>query len=266
MSALGPTLSAVLQRDNFRCSACRTEIRPLLTVHHMVPKHLGGSDARSNLTTLCANCHRLVHWLSAGDRADVLRARGLGLDRVTASRVLLLARRIKARRQRELGRGRVQTSSLSLAEALRALAERNGFDRIEAAKMRHCVRRIFDAMRTEERRACSRRLVRNALFMSVNAGNHLVARIPAWDDVRTRLADDLLLIWPRDVKPSIWSVSHFRRIRGYGFARIPYTNIGLSWDECLNLTAADWKLYQKACDDALNLVRTRSWASNVRLG
>ena len=265
MSALGPVQGNVLRRDRHECTACRNAVRPLLAVHHMVPVHLGGSDSIANLTTLCANCHRLVHWLATGDRIDSLGARGLGLGKAAVARVRFLALKIRRRRVKEFGGGRIQLSSMSLSEAMRAIEERHGLEQADAALMRRCVKRIFASMRPEERQTCSRRLVRGALFMSVNAGNHLVARVPAWDDDRAALEADLLLIWPLSKKPSIWTEAEWRRRRGFGFAKIPYTNIGLSWNECLSLRKADWAVYRRACDDALNIVRTRSWPTNVRL-
>lgn len=104
-----------------------------------------------------------------------------------------------------------------------------------------------------------------ARFISVNAGNHLVARLPAWDDSRRRLEDDLVLIWPLGTRPSVLSEREFRVRRGPGFRFIPYTNVGFSWDECLLLTPEDWKIYRNAVADALHLVRTRKWVSNIRL-
>jgi len=34
-----------------------------LTLHHLIPKSLGGSDAPSNLVCLCENCHAKLHLL-----------------------------------------------------------------------------------------------------------------------------------------------------------------------------------------------------------
>jgi 5-methylcytosine-specific restriction endonuclease McrA len=92
-----PQLGAlVFQRDGFRCVACGFSIRSTLAVHHIIPKSLGGRDHEANLKTLCANCHRIVHWLSVGRRLEGRAAVGLKEALSPSSlRVLwLLARRI----------------------------------------------------------------------------------------------------------------------------------------------------------------------------
>ena len=46
----------VLKRDNYTCRYCRSEENPL-TVDHVVPTALGGSDAPDNLVAACKDCH-----------------------------------------------------------------------------------------------------------------------------------------------------------------------------------------------------------------
>jgi len=48
-----------LTRDNRRCRKCGTEDN--LHVHHLIPRHLEGSDDAENLITLCAGCHAAKH-------------------------------------------------------------------------------------------------------------------------------------------------------------------------------------------------------------
>lgn len=55
---------AVLKRDNYTCQRCKTYYgskRYMLTVHHKVALSRGGSSRKSNLVTLCRNCHREEH-------------------------------------------------------------------------------------------------------------------------------------------------------------------------------------------------------------
>ncbi len=50
-------------RDGYRCRRCGRQGAKgdrWLEVHHVKPIRLGGSDAMSNLTTLCTKCHRQV--------------------------------------------------------------------------------------------------------------------------------------------------------------------------------------------------------------
>jgi ATP-dependent DNA helicase RecQ len=49
----------VLKRDGYRCVECGASQN--LHVHHLVPRHLGGSDEPANLITLCAGCHATRH-------------------------------------------------------------------------------------------------------------------------------------------------------------------------------------------------------------
>jgi len=49
-----------LDRDQFCCVLCRAagKIAPAHAVDHIVPKTSGGTDALSNLQSLCRSCHK----------------------------------------------------------------------------------------------------------------------------------------------------------------------------------------------------------------
>lgn len=51
---------AARKRDNNQCQSCG-DGNTKLHVHHIVPLGAGGSNARSNLITLCEECHGRVH-------------------------------------------------------------------------------------------------------------------------------------------------------------------------------------------------------------
>lgn len=51
----------VLERDRYRCRAAGCRSTRFLSVHHLVPREVGGSNDPENLITLCAGCHRLAH-------------------------------------------------------------------------------------------------------------------------------------------------------------------------------------------------------------
>ena len=51
----------VLARDGHRCQAPGCTNTRFLEVHHITPRSRGGSNAASNLITLCAACHRHTH-------------------------------------------------------------------------------------------------------------------------------------------------------------------------------------------------------------
>jgi hypothetical protein len=56
---------AVYQRDNFTCQNCGRRGGPHgnheLHAHHVVPKSKGGTHRKSNLKTLCKQCHNSIH-------------------------------------------------------------------------------------------------------------------------------------------------------------------------------------------------------------
>jgi 5-methylcytosine-specific restriction endonuclease McrA len=49
----------VYQRDNYRCQSCgQSENNTQLSIDHIIPLALGGSNDISNLQTLCLSCNR----------------------------------------------------------------------------------------------------------------------------------------------------------------------------------------------------------------
>lgn len=71
-------LSLAVRREVGACQDCGS--RQDLTVDHLVPRTLGGTDARSNLRVRCRSCHQ-----SNGLRSSV-RAHGRGPEGVTRAR------------------------------------------------------------------------------------------------------------------------------------------------------------------------------------
>lgn len=56
------TREFVLFRDNHTCQLCKGKKNdPILNVHHLVYRSMGGTDAPSNLITLCNSCHTSVN-------------------------------------------------------------------------------------------------------------------------------------------------------------------------------------------------------------
>jgi hypothetical protein len=256
-----------LRKDQNRCQACGTSAKPILAVHHVIPVALGGRDRLDNLTTLCANCHRIVHWLATGDRSLDAQACGLGKSATHTRHLLELARRIRTRRQRVIGPDLKLTTSVPLQQALGGIIRRNGLEGTEAAMMEHCFKLALRHMASSDRKACAIRRVRESRFISVNANNHLAIRAPAWNDRRQRIEGDIILAWPKAVRPSVIPASKFHRpSSSRGFKLVPHVvNLCLTWDECLSLSKRDWKFFREACHDALTFARSRRWTSNVTL-
>lgn len=56
------TVSKLMLRMHLPCSCCGVYIPGVVwDIHHIKPKHLGGSDLANNLTYICPNCHRVCH-------------------------------------------------------------------------------------------------------------------------------------------------------------------------------------------------------------
>ena len=49
----------ILRRDGWRCQFCGTMSN--LQVHHQQFRSQAGADVESNLITLCADCHSVIH-------------------------------------------------------------------------------------------------------------------------------------------------------------------------------------------------------------
>ncbi|PIE76323.1 hypothetical protein CSA17_02810, partial [bacterium DOLJORAL78_65_58] len=61
-SAIPPsTRRRVLARDQHRCQAPGCPHSRFLEIHHIIPRHRGGTNAEENLTTLCSACHQRTH-------------------------------------------------------------------------------------------------------------------------------------------------------------------------------------------------------------
>ena len=50
----------VYQRDNYTCQICNNQ-GGRLNCHHLVSLSKGGTNEKSNLETLCQNCHEEIH-------------------------------------------------------------------------------------------------------------------------------------------------------------------------------------------------------------
>ncbi len=56
------TVSKIFKRMELPCSCCGFFIKGvMLDIHHIKPRHEGGTDDMSNLTYICPNCHRIAH-------------------------------------------------------------------------------------------------------------------------------------------------------------------------------------------------------------
>ena len=55
------TKQEVKERDGYCCQLCLMNIASNLSVHHILPKSMGGQNTEDNCITLCVDCHRGFH-------------------------------------------------------------------------------------------------------------------------------------------------------------------------------------------------------------
>lgn len=61
LSLSSRTVRKILNRANKNiCSVCEWD-KDSCDIHHIVPRHKGGTNELSNLIVLCPNCHRMAH-------------------------------------------------------------------------------------------------------------------------------------------------------------------------------------------------------------
>jgi hypothetical protein len=63
--------AAVMARDRHRCTTPGCGATHFLEVHHLKPRHLGGTNRPDNLVTLCSRCHAFVHTLAPAQAEGV---------------------------------------------------------------------------------------------------------------------------------------------------------------------------------------------------
>lgn len=266
-------VAQVFARDGGKCVICGLDLPWALAAHHKVPRELGGVDTASNLTTLCANCHRTVHWLMAGERLDGPegeRARAhLSKAGFDVLRELVETARAHKLRTKEAGHRWVVRPNtrdpISLDEALSAIERRNHLDPKFAAQQRSILGRVVSELGPNVLNQCAVRLVQNGRFLSINAGNILVFRVPGFPDGAKEPQGDFLLLWPRSRRLSSLSVSEWRKIAKWkGFASLPHAfDLDISLQEALAMTSADWGKFREVCSEAVAVGGTRRWLSNV---
>jgi hypothetical protein len=164
-----------------------------------------------------------------------------------------------------LRQGSRARGTIPIGKAIRAIVLRNDFEPSEARLLRRTVRRVLRVLPKVVREASSFRLVREGRYLSINAGNHLVFRTPAYTDDGKRQDWDLYLVWLRSARPPIIKPSEWRRISSGGFRLAPdCTNVQFTYDEALSFGPAEWNVFAKAAQ-MLIAKRSRPWPSNVHL-
>jgi hypothetical protein len=255
------------------CSACGITFRQVLQVHHKQPRGLGGKDDAENLCTLCANCHRLVHVFSVGRRLEGQPWKEVAsqLEAATANAISALALLIRAHRERvaEAGNRWVGTAhtrgSIPLCEAVERVVDRNGYAGAERRDFSKAIHLLVRRTPPEALARCSIRLLGRDRYLSVNAGNYLLYRLPAFSDGGIAQDGDAFVIWPRGQYPSRWTEPEYEAAVAFTFRRFSAVNLSMSATDVLTLDRQDWHAFRAGCVAAISGPRTRDWPSNVHL-
>ncbi len=275
-----PQVRAAFARDRYRCVACGFDLSCALAAHHRRPKEHGGRDTLANLTTLCANCHKAVHWLSVegrltgheGEKAKQLYSAS-GFEKLAELAEAIRDQRIRTREAGNQWLKRADTDGpMALGDALALISRRHHFDETRTAMLRQVADRVLHHLPPFVLKGCSIRLVQRGRFVSINAGNILLFRTPGFfdgiDDPNARArAGDVLLIWPESTRLSVLSRKEWQNIEdGEGrFQALPCFNLPLNFKQVLGMSKADWRTFTNASIDAVRLGKGRHWVSNILL-
>jgi len=207
------TQKHVRRHKRTQCLACAFSVPSALAVHHKIPRSLGGSDAPSNLCVLCSNCHRLVHSFSIGRRLE-----GTGWQHaamhvpLSASKVIAnLAKHIRVHRERMIASdnswiaGDDSRGSVDLQTAIEKVAARSDYEGAERNDFVRAIRILVSKTPAAVLERCSVRLLKGGRYLRVNAGNHLLFRLPAYSDAGTKQDGHAFIVWPSRAQLYNWS-------------------------------------------------------------
>lgn len=95
---------AIYHRDGFACVYCaaRAVDGVVLTLDHVTPCELGGTNAATNLVTACLSCNSAKRALALRDWLDTIRDRGVDTNGMAARIRRLTARKLDRNEGRRL--------------------------------------------------------------------------------------------------------------------------------------------------------------------
>lgn len=101
-------------------------------------------------------------------------------------------------------------------------------------------------------------------YISINMMNYLLFRTPAYQDGGGPPVYDCHMIFEQN-SPLIHTLSQQQEHITFQFQDFACINLGLWYDELLDLSMNHWKEFQDACIMAMTTKRTRTWQSNIQL-
>ena len=155
--------------------------------------------------------------------------------------------------------------SMDIQTAIDVVSERSGYEGHDRKDLERAIRLLIAKTPASVLKRCSIRLLKQGRYLSVNAGNHLLYRLPAYSDSGTKQDADAFVVWPASKLLSGWSLSDQDRIVAFRFRLFDAICLALDAQDILGFTSDDWGSFQSACEEALSCRKTRDWPSNVSI-
>jgi len=243
------------------CQICGYSLEAALRVHHIAPVSLGGMDHDNNLTTLCSNCHALVHYYSAkrfeGKNIKELVAPEL-TKKTAQDKLLILIEQIRRAKKSDV-------PQYDLDQAIHIVSKKNKLLAEDAELMSTAVYRVIQHIPGELRERCSYRLIRNGKCISITAMNYLLFRVPGLADMRDDYRCDCFIIFPSDTSPLHFIEEPENQI-GFVFKDFNCINLALDIEQLLAFDEHNcWSYFADACRAAVNAKKSRDWTSNIKI-
>lgn len=263
---IDPKLQAkIFERYDNRCFICGYSIRQALVVHHIIPAELWGKDSydEQNLVLICANCHRIVHRFSTKKYNDAnlndFLSSELNDDSIKkVENIIQRAREFKNEIKRK---GNIVENPYAVKEAVDIIAEKNGFSDEKRNQLFGVLDVIIAHIPIDIVPKCSYRLLKNGKYVSTSLMNYLLFRTPGFGDFGEIPIYECLMSYPLNKIPQEFSPIDNRE--PYYFKYVEAVNIGLSYDEALDLSEVDWEAFSEVCRKINDARKTRNWISNI---
>lgn len=250
-----------------KCYICDYPIKAALRVHHIIPREFGGKNDIDNFVLLCSNCHTLTHFYSSRrfQNKGIKNVLSIQLQDDAIKRIEELILKVQNERIKIAKNGNlwVARKPYTIDETIEMISRKNKFDQKQKNQLSQVISTILHWLPYEIRGKCSYRLLKGGKYLSINLMNYLLFRTPSYGDFAERPQFDCCLIFPKDKVPD--KLKPIENREAFPFARFNCINIGLSYNEILNLDSTDWSLFQNACQTAQSATKSRDWISNITL-
>ncbi len=261
----------VLHQSENRCHVCGFRVSVALTLHHIQPVEFGGGNDTSNLISICANCHKIVHAYAtkqyAGD--DLSALLGDSYSHEQAEKIQDLISSIREYKERADSNGQTDTL-ISLGDAIATVAKKQKYSASKILLFRQCIANVIARIPVEIRNRCNYRLVQSGQYISINFTNYLLFKSPGYYEFSSqysaggigKLGHDLLLITPisamkdRNIPDDKCDAKAFKNIPDQGL-------LFLNFEDVLAFSSQQWKEFQEGCHATANAPKSRDRISNL---